>query len=110
MLDLLIETQMLDCKPGDTHIEHNHNLGMYPDQTPTDKEKYQRLVGRLISLSHTSPDIAYVVSVVNQFIHQSSEAHMNGVKWIMRYLKTAIGKELIVLQTYTDRYRRIHEC
>ncbi|CAL8115745.1 unnamed protein product [Prunus armeniaca] len=57
------ETGMLDCKPIDTPSEQNHKLGLYPDQVPTDKECYQRLVGKLIYLSHTRPDIAYVVSV-----------------------------------------------
>lgn len=77
VLDLLTETRMLDCKPADTPIEQNHKFGMYPNQAPTDKERYQRLVGRLIYLSHTWPDIAYAVNVVSQFMHQPSETHMN---------------------------------
>ena len=60
---------MLDCKPIETPIEMNHNLAIYPNQVPTDKGRYQRPVGRLIYLSHTRPDIAYVVSMVNQFMH-----------------------------------------
>ncbi|CAL8161762.1 unnamed protein product [Prunus armeniaca] len=60
---------MLDCKPADTPIIQNHHLGEYPDQVPTNKERYQRLVGRLIYLSHTRPDIAYAMSVVSQFMH-----------------------------------------
>ncbi|VVA18459.1 Hypothetical predicted protein, partial [Prunus dulcis] len=63
ILDLLAETGMLDCKPIDTPSEHNYKLGLYHDQVPTDKERYQRLVGKLIYLSHTLPDIAYAVSV-----------------------------------------------
>ncbi|XP_021829822.1 uncharacterized protein LOC110770049, partial [Prunus avium] len=59
VLDLLAETGMLDCKPVDTPIVQNHRLGEYPNQVPTNKERYQRLVGRLIYLSHTRPDIAY---------------------------------------------------
>ncbi|CAL8130715.1 unnamed protein product [Prunus armeniaca] len=59
VLDLLAEIGMLDCKPIDTPSEQNHKLGLYPDQVPTDKERYQRLVGKLIYLAHTRPDIAY---------------------------------------------------
>ncbi len=64
-MDLLTETRMLACQPIDTPIEHNHRLGDdRADQVLVNKERYQRLVGRLIYLSHTQPDLAYVVSVV----------------------------------------------
>ncbi|CAL8114279.1 unnamed protein product [Prunus armeniaca] len=87
-----LDTGMLDCKPVDTPIVQNHHLGEYPNQVPTNKERYQRLVGRLIYLSHTRPDIAYAVSVVSQFMHSPSEDHMNAVLRILRYLKSAPGK------------------
>ena len=95
VLDLLAETGMLDCKPVETPIEMNHNLAIYPDQVPTDKGRYQRLVGRLIYLSHTRPDIAYAVSVVSQFMHCPSEEHMDAVYRILKYLKMAPGKGLL---------------
>ncbi|CAL2264786.1 unnamed protein product [Prunus armeniaca] len=95
VLDLLTDTGMLDCKPADTPIVQNHHLGEYLDQVPTNKERYQRLVGRLIYLSHTRPDIAYAVSVVSQFMHSPSEDHMNAVLRILRYLKSAPGKGLM---------------
>ncbi|CAL2225263.1 unnamed protein product [Prunus armeniaca] len=43
VLDLLIDTGMLDCKSVDTPIVQNHHLGEYPDQVTTNKERYQRL-------------------------------------------------------------------
>ncbi|BBN67983.1 hypothetical protein Prudu_242S000300 [Prunus dulcis] len=43
VLDLLTDTGMLDCKPADTPIVQNHHLGEYPDQVPTNKERYQSL-------------------------------------------------------------------
>ncbi|CAL8175398.1 unnamed protein product [Prunus armeniaca] len=92
ILDLLPETGMLDCKPIDTHSEQNHKLGLYPDQVPTDKERYQRLVGKLIYLSHTHHDIAYAMSVVSQFMHSPCEDHMGAVMRILRYLKVTLGK------------------
>jgi hypothetical protein len=51
ILDLLSEVGLLDCKPADTPIIQNHRLGEYPDQVPTDKGRYQRMVGKLIYLS-----------------------------------------------------------
>ncbi|KAB2632654.1 polyprotein (retrotrasposon protein) [Pyrus ussuriensis x Pyrus communis] len=87
VLDLLKEIGMLGCKPVDTPIVEKHHLGIYPDQVPVDKGRYQRLVGRLIYLAHTRPDIAYVVSVVSQFMHSPSADHMAAVMHILAYLK-----------------------
>lgn len=84
VLDLLAETGMLDCCPIDTPREQNHRMPEYPDQVPTDKPHYQRLVVRLIYLSHTRPDVAYAVSVVSQFMHNPSERHMEAVVRILR--------------------------
>ncbi|RVW24916.1 Retrovirus-related Pol polyprotein from transposon RE1 [Vitis vinifera] len=95
VLDLLSEVGLLECKPVDTPIVQNHKLGIYPNQKPTDKGRYQRLVGKLIYLYHTRPDIAYAVSVVSQFMHCPSEEHMEAVIRILRYLKSSPGKGLM---------------
>lgn len=94
ILDLLSETGMLDCRPADTPIETNHGLSILPNQVPDNKERYQKVVGKLIYLSHTSPDIAYVVSIISRFMHAPSENHMNTVYRILRYLKSSLGKGL----------------
>ena len=95
VLDLLSETGMLACKPVETPIVQNHHLVIYQDQVLTNKERYQRLVGRLIYLSLTRPDIAYAISVVSQFMHAPSEDHMAVVMHILSYLKGAPGRRLI---------------
>ncbi|XP_068331614.1 uncharacterized mitochondrial protein AtMg00810-like [Pyrus communis] len=95
VLDLLKETGMLGCKPVDTPIVEKHYLGIYPDQKPVDKGMYQRLVGRLIYLSHTRPDIAYAVSVVSKFMHSPCVDHMAAVTRILAYLKSAPGKGVL---------------
>ncbi|RVW34515.1 Retrovirus-related Pol polyprotein from transposon RE1 [Vitis vinifera] len=65
ILDLLKETGMLGCKPIDTPMDSQKKLGIEKESTPVDKGRYQRLVGRLIYLSHTRPDIGFAVSVGN---------------------------------------------
>ena len=94
-MDLLAKIGMLDCKPIDSPSEQIHKLGLYHDQVPTDKERYQRLMGKLIYLAHTQPDIAYTVSIVSQFMHSLSVDHMGAVTRILRYLKGTHSKGLM---------------
>ena len=92
-IDLLTKTDMLGCRPADTPIEFNCKLGNSNDLVLVDIEQYQRLVGKLIYLSHTCPDISFAVSVVTQFMQAPYEKHME-VNRILRYLKT-LGKWLM---------------
>ena len=94
VIDLLQETGMLGCKPVDTPMDPNVKLELNGNGTPVDKGRYQRLVGKLIYLSHTRPDIAFSVSCVSQFMHSPSEEHMDAVYRILRYLKGIPGKGL----------------
>lgn len=79
----------------DTLSVQNHNLGKCRTQVPSNKARYQRLVGKLIYLSHTRPGIAYAVSIVSQFIHCPSGDHMDAIIWILRYLKSSLGTGLM---------------
>lgn len=98
ILDLLSEVGMLECKPAETPMVQNLKLEIKSDQNPVDKERYQRLVGKLIYLSHTRPDIAYAVGVVSQFMHAPSDEHMDAVLRILRYLKGTPGKGIAFLK------------
>ncbi|KAL6350099.1 hypothetical protein AAG906_004037 [Vitis piasezkii] len=60
-LDLLQETGMSGCQPVNTPIEEGLKLCVEPNQVSTDKGRYQRLVGRLMYLAHTRPDLAYAL-------------------------------------------------
>ena len=94
ILDLLKETGMLGCKPAESPIEINHKLQAGIGDS-VDMGRYQRLVRRLIYLSHTRPDIAYAVSLVSQFMHDPRTPHMDAVLRILRYLKSAPGRGLL---------------
>ena len=109
VLDLLTEVGLLDYKLADTPIIQNHKLSQYTNQVPADKGRYQKLVGKLIYLLHTRPDIAYAVSMVSQFMNNPSEEHMDVVNRILCYLKSSPGKGLMFsknnhlsVEGYTD--------
>jgi hypothetical protein len=94
VLDLLSETHMLGCRSASTPIDQNHKLSTESGD-PVNKERYQRLVGRLIYLCHTRPDISYVVSVVSRYMHDPRSGHLEVVYQILRYLKSSPGKGLM---------------
>ncbi|XP_061360276.1 uncharacterized protein LOC133304287 [Gastrolobium bilobum] len=109
VLDLLKETGKLGCKPSSTPIEQNHKLGSENESPSIDKGQYQRIVGRLIYLAHTRPDLAYAVSIVSQFMHDPREKHLQAVDRILQYLKGTPGRGLLFqrggnlsLEMYTD--------
>nr|GEV60492.1 putative ribonuclease H-like domain-containing protein [Tanacetum cinerariifolium] len=54
---------MIDCKPADTSMITNQKLFMKTKDKLANRDRYQRMVEKLIYLSHTRPDIAYVVRV-----------------------------------------------
>ena len=93
VLDLLAETGMLGCRPCTSPIDRNHQICAQPGHS-VDRETYQRLVGRLIYLCHTRPDISYAVSVVSRYMHDPRTGHMDLVYRILRYLKGTPGKGL----------------
>ena len=95
VLDLLKETGLLGCKPVTTPIDPNQKLEKEDGAKAVDKNRYQKLVGKLIYLAHTRPDIAFAVSLVSQFMHCPSEIHSKDVYRILHYLKGSPGKGIM---------------
>nr|GEY25728.1 putative ribonuclease H-like domain-containing protein [Tanacetum cinerariifolium] len=105
----LSRNRMINCKPADTPMKVNQKLFMEKKAKLADRNMYQRLVGKLICLSHTRLDITYAVGVVSWFMHQPHVAHMNEALRIVRYLKEIAShgvlfrsNEHLNIQMYTD--------
>ncbi|XP_028055810.1 uncharacterized protein LOC114259975 [Camellia sinensis] len=94
VLDLLKETGMLGGRPCDTPLELGQKLIEDQGREPVDRRRYQRLVGKLIYLSHLRLDIAIAVSIVSQFMHAPRTSNLETVIRILRYLKTSAAKGL----------------
>ena len=84
VLDLLKETRMLGYKPTNTPMDYTTKLGIVKGSAPMDKGRYQRLVRKLIYLSHTRPDIAFSVDVINPFMNNPTEEHMKVLYHILK--------------------------
>ncbi|CAL2240436.1 unnamed protein product [Prunus armeniaca] len=95
VLDLLKEANMNNAKPAITPLDSKLKLSL--EGTPlTNISYYQRLVGKLIYLTITRPDITYSVSIASQLMQSPTVKHLNLVKRILRYLKGSVGRDIIM--------------
>jgi hypothetical protein len=86
-LDLLAETGDLGCKPSSIPMDPSHKLN-HDDSTPyTDVTGYRTLVGKLLYLTNTRPDIAFPIQQLCQFLDCPTILHYKAAHTVLRYLK-----------------------
>jgi len=75
-LDLISEAGMLGCKP--TPTSSDPSIKLYADEGALlpDPSSFRRLIGRLLYLTNTMPDISFVVQQLSQFVSSPREPHM----------------------------------
>ncbi len=52
-----------------------------------DTTMYRRIVGSLIYMTITRPDLNYAVGVVNQFMQIPRKPHLDAMRRILKYIK-----------------------
>ncbi|XP_058785533.1 uncharacterized mitochondrial protein AtMg00240-like [Vicia villosa] len=57
------------------------------------------LLGRLLYLTHTRPEIAYAVSKLSQFLANPTKKHMLATIHVLKYLKSNPGQGLLFKST-----------
>ena len=94
VLDLLQETGLLGCRPETTLVDQNLDFWDY-SKLFEDVGRYRKLIGKLIYLTITHPDISYVVGLLSQFLHEPQLVHWRGALRILAYIKETLGKGLV---------------
>lgn len=87
----------LGCKPVSVPIEQSSLITSKLEKNQQDLKNitgFQKLIGKLIYLSLTRPDISYTVQFLSQFMHKPKEVHLNLALRLLRYLKRNPGKGL----------------
>lgn len=95
-LDIVTEAGLLGAKPAGTPLEQNHNLVLATSDDLHDPAKYRRLVGQLIYLTITRPELSYCVHILAQFMQSPKLAHWEAALRVVRYLKENPGQGLFM--------------
>ncbi|KAM0072675.1 putative RNA-directed DNA polymerase [Helianthus debilis subsp. tardiflorus] len=89
-------------KPVGTPIELSH---VVTNKIENDKNLldnvtgFQKLVGKLIYLSLTRPDISYAVQFLSQYMHKPCQSHLDIALRLLRYLKQSPGMGVVFKKT-----------
>eukprot|EP00268_Persea_americana_P067868 TRINITY_DN9389_c0_g1_i14.p1 TRINITY_DN9389_c0_g1~~TRINITY_DN9389_c0_g1_i14.p1 ORF type:complete len:382 (-),score=56.41 TRINITY_DN9389_c0_g1_i14:482-1627(-) len=85
-LDLIEMAGLQGSAPVNTPVEVNVKLQQDSGDPLFDPTLYRRLVGSLIYLTITRPDISYAVNLVSQFMTDPRHRHLAMVRRIIKYL------------------------
>jgi hypothetical protein len=109
--EMLKRLGMEDCKPVITPMQTSCKLSKDDDSKSTDQRQYRSMIGSLLYVTTSRPDVMQAVGQVARFQAAPKESHVLAVKRIFRYLKGIEefglwypkGKDLSLI-AYIDAY------
>jgi hypothetical protein len=100
-IKILQKFDMMDCKSMDTPMNVDIRKVKVPDSDPVDPSLYRQLIGSLMYLVNTRPDIFFVINALSQFQVEPRKEHWIAAKHVLRYIRGTINYGLRYT-TYSD--------
>nr|GFB15814.1 hypothetical protein [Tanacetum cinerariifolium] len=85
---------MESCDPVGTPMEIKDKLGLDQNETPIDATKYHSIIGALMYLTSSRPDIVHATCLCARYHAKPTEKHLKEVKRIFCYLWGTINMGL----------------
>jgi hypothetical protein len=87
MVEILKRFDLLECKAMNTPMETNLKLLVDTLSKLVNATLYRQIIGSLMYLRNTRPDICFVVNTLSQYLVEPRRVHLVATKHVMRYLK-----------------------
>jgi hypothetical protein len=108
-VEILKKFDMLECKSMNTPMETKLKLLVDTSSELIDAMLYRQIIGSLMYLTNTRPNIYFDVNTLSQFLVEPRHVHLVVAKHVMRYLRGTIdcglsydGDHDFRLSGYTD--------
>ena len=85
-LDFLNKFNMKYCKPSKTPFLSVVKLEEADSSPMVNNTLYRQLIGCLLYLTYTRPDISYALSVASRYMDQPHEIHWRAAKRILNFV------------------------
>ncbi|XP_040942307.1 uncharacterized mitochondrial protein AtMg00810-like [Gossypium hirsutum] len=88
-LKILQESGFIECKPAKTPMATKsvYKLTSTDGELLSDITSYRQLVGKLLYLTSTRPDLTFAVQQLSQFMDKPTTNHLQAAHRVLRYLK-----------------------
>lgn len=83
---ILHQMNMAKCKPSMTPMGVNEKLQDDGSEDCSDPGMFRSLIGRLLYITHTRPNVCFAVNYLSRFMNQPRKSHFIATKRVVRYL------------------------
>ncbi|GKA95994.1 putative ribonuclease H-like domain-containing protein [Tanacetum coccineum] len=94
VLEILKKYGMEACDPVGTPMEIKDKLDLDQNGSPVDATKYRSMIGALMYLTSSRPDIVHATCLCARYQAKPTEKHLKEVKRIFRYLRGTVNTGL----------------
>jgi hypothetical protein len=101
---------MEDCKPVITPMQTSCKLRKDDDSKSTDQRQYRSMIGSLLYVTTSKPDVMQVVGKVARFQAEPKESHVLIVKRIFRISQRNIRVWIMVSKMKRSITYCLHRC
>ena len=84
---LLVKFGLADCKPVSIPLATGERLRKEDGSELADANVYRKIVGSLLYLTATRPDLMYTASLLSRFMNQPTKKHMGVARRVLRYVQ-----------------------
>ncbi|XP_042974892.1 uncharacterized mitochondrial protein AtMg00810-like [Carya illinoinensis] len=94
-LDILDDAGLTGCKPSFIPMDPKLKLTKDEGQLLHDPLEFRRLIGRLLYLTITRPDLIFSVNLLNQYMNAPRLPHLQAAYKVLHYVKKSPSRGLL---------------